>query len=676
MNELSDSGFLFGPLLTAFRSAAFPRLTDPFSGCYSESDTEELKTDDELPGRKRLRLPTTSSFSSSADTSFRAEASSQHNLPDIDDLFNDLINQPEAYVDKTACIAQLPAKYFALLVRPPRFGKSTFLSTLAEYYDARSVLRDDDWSHLDVYKASTNTFATRDRHLCLLFCFPTTIMRGQPSDIEWDIRSHVSGQLYSFVYKYTAELGLSGVSDILEVPALHGQPNILAMFAKFWDIVKKSSYDIFVGVDDYDAAISAHEFLLSEDGEYDGRLGLRDTIEELLDTLFWCPLLDGIDVIAKLLVTGTLTPQTLNPQLSKSMSAFALMELPELALSCGFNDDEAHNFSGAFLPHCPSATDFRDLAGQYYFPPHCTSTPLLHPQQIILHIARLANKVLSPRLTTPFHTLSVMLESLQEDADDERVTINTLIDLLTQGTLEHTGYRPLHGWAFTVEALRDLGLLSYDPERQLRVASKNLLRKIHSTVYPVARAYFDLPSELAPALCLDGGFQRLLVLATKVLANRTRRSLSRRSNMEPTMHGVFELLFRSPISAWEDVYDSFILVPAQQLPYIDEKPSPDVEPRRWGLRTLTLRGLWRALNPNDGDPTFEALTALHEELETMEEPKIREMPFSDSEGIVSRVEDYLVPEQGVNMMVAVGGTRVLMPLASSLDNLSSAKQVD
>ena len=50
--------------------------------------------------------------------------------------FRDIITQGYVYVDKTAYIERLEnnGKYH-LLLRPRRFGKSLFLSTLWHYYD-------------------------------------------------------------------------------------------------------------------------------------------------------------------------------------------------------------------------------------------------------------------------------------------------------------------------------------------------------------------------------------------------------------------------------------------------------------------------------------------------------------------------------------------------------------
>lgn len=52
--------------------------------------------------------------------------------------FKDVITESYLYIDKTAYIATLEQEgKFNILLRPRRFGKSLFLSTLWHYYDVR-----------------------------------------------------------------------------------------------------------------------------------------------------------------------------------------------------------------------------------------------------------------------------------------------------------------------------------------------------------------------------------------------------------------------------------------------------------------------------------------------------------------------------------------------------------
>jgi len=47
----------------------------------------------------------------------------------------------EYYIDKTLFIPELERASFQFLIRPRRFGKSLFLSTLHSYYDIKNITR-------------------------------------------------------------------------------------------------------------------------------------------------------------------------------------------------------------------------------------------------------------------------------------------------------------------------------------------------------------------------------------------------------------------------------------------------------------------------------------------------------------------------------------------------------
>jgi hypothetical protein len=84
----------------------------------------------------------------------------------------------------------------------------------------------------------------------------------------------------------------------------------------------------------------------------------------------------------------------------------------------------------------------------------------------------------------------------------------------------------------------------------------------------------------------------------------------------------------------------------------------------WELRTLTLRGLWRAANPNDTEPSAEALRTLHEELVQDDEERLLARPYIEWSPVRNAAETVLVrsfvePELDVPLFVAVGGAHVL-----------------
>ncbi|KAJ7272714.1 hypothetical protein B0H12DRAFT_1091633, partial [Mycena haematopus] len=117
------------------------------------------------PDRKRAKTPLSPISFDSPDTSFSSDNSLE--LPWSTYVFLDLRQHPETvYVDKTRCILQLPDTFRLILLRPPRFGKTTFMSTLKEYYDVRG--KDEFDARFGSLAASAEN-RDHSQHLCLSF---------------------------------------------------------------------------------------------------------------------------------------------------------------------------------------------------------------------------------------------------------------------------------------------------------------------------------------------------------------------------------------------------------------------------------------------------------------------------------------------------------------------------
>jgi len=103
-------------------------------------------------------------------------------------------------VDKTHFIPLLEEKPFRyMLLRPRRWGKSTFLNMLAAYYDVNTK---DSFESIfgGLYIGKTPT-KSRNSHLVLLFDF-STIMAGTREETKQSIFETVYGSLEDFLYRY------------------------------------------------------------------------------------------------------------------------------------------------------------------------------------------------------------------------------------------------------------------------------------------------------------------------------------------------------------------------------------------------------------------------------------------------------------------------------------------
>ncbi|KAJ7081306.1 hypothetical protein B0H15DRAFT_953020 [Mycena belliarum] len=631
---------------------------------WSDDESDKDASSGSNPGPyKRARTRSISPLSFDTDSLNNSYNSDNHmELPWTDSDFRDLCKHPETvYVDKTRCILQLPDKFRYILLRPPRFGKTTFLSTLKQYYDIREAENfSNQFESLAILKATGGT-EHHSQHLCLSFPFSDLLVFSDIEDIASILRSHVALKLRAFLLRYAVELEISDADAFV-------QCDTVDMLTKLFELVRSRGHTLFVSVDDYDAPVRLRSFMHLEHPVLPEYLASPRDIECLLDECFWGPVRAGSDVIAKLFVTGTLSVSTSS---SLNLRALDLVAPPALDHSCGFTEPEALAFASAFLDTPLDAIDLRRICGQYMFSPPTTAPepgPVFHPQQLILRIAELSRKPL--KLFTPklFALLPGIFQSLPEDSDDlGLVTTNGMIDLLASGTLnvEEASPHDFDATAVTWSVLRDLGVLTYDHLGALRVANRTVLSLIHAhvdTVFADRRDFQEQFSFAIYAYDQEDNPTLLVELFSTILCAQTQRTLARGGNpIEPTMHGIFELVMRNTYWGGEGMKtDPAVLSPSHDTPVVEIRNPIRGEVQRWALTTLSLRGMWHGANPNaSGEPSVEDLRELHAELESEnEEGLIAKYCVFAGERVL--VGSLLNPEPGIPVFLAVGGARVMM----------------
>ncbi|KAJ7512610.1 hypothetical protein B0H11DRAFT_617 [Mycena galericulata] len=310
-----------------------PTASTPLKRAFLWSD-DEGDGSSSSGGERDPKRPKTRSLSPiSLATSLLETYETYPQIPRNNYNFRAFHHHPESvYVDKTRSILQLPETFRLLLLRPPRFGKTAFLSTLEQYYDIRAADRfNTDFGPLSVVSDSPDAPPQHTQHLILSFDL-SEIDRADIVEISTALTSRVFYTLRGFLMVYARELQLSDPETFLrrvndDVPS---KPSDL--FEKVFGLVRSRSYSLFVGVDDYDAPIRLHSFMHFECPETYAGFAQAQTIESLLDSSFWAPLHAGMDVIAKLFVTGTLSlssPAALqNRRRSTSPAHFLMSRLP------------------------------------------------------------------------------------------------------------------------------------------------------------------------------------------------------------------------------------------------------------------------------------------------------------------------------------------------------------
>ncbi|KAJ7680787.1 hypothetical protein DFH06DRAFT_429112 [Mycena polygramma] len=625
----------------------------PSSKRHWWEDLEETSSDSESD-YKRARIRSLSPIS-------RGSSIGLHRLPRSGDDFLKFCSRPgTVFVDKTHCILGLPPKFQHLLTRPPRFGKTSFLSTLYHYYDIRGEKYFTRcFGSLAVAKASEHV-PTHSQHLCLSFDLSHLSTCPDPTDITSGLIGRVSGTLSTFLDKYAAELHVSDPDNYLDY-----ETETSDMFRMVFNLVGEHGFTLFVGVDNYDASTRPRS---STDRKLFGdSFTTPHDIELVLDSEFWLPLLAGTHVIDKLLVIGSLPV--------KSPALRNLSASPALQAACGFTEQETIDLVRPLLDKSPDMVDLHHSCGDYSFSSQESeggmTESFLHPQLLFNRVGALS--IHPPHADEdPFRLLSTILSLVPEQSDvPGAVAIIDLICLLAAGAVEIKGeLDTFHALkAITWSTLYDAGALTYDRRLAgaLRVVNNAVLSLLHSRLdtffadrYGLARAFPDAWYRYH----ILGNPRPLLRSMSEILRDLAQRSFGERREVD--LRGIFELVMRNPSCvASSRAPGPLSLLPADVVRVEIPAYRPGDQMLVWELKTVSLRGMWQATNLNDDEPTAEALEILHKELVKLDEKALLARPYRVWSPERNAMETVLVgsffdPELEVPQFLAVGGARILM----------------
>ncbi|KAJ7455361.1 hypothetical protein B0H11DRAFT_253374 [Mycena galericulata] len=578
-----------------------------------------------------------------------------------------------AFVDKTDSILHLSDRYRHLLLRPPRFGKTTLLTTLMHYYDIHESERfSRDFGSLLAATANTVAPPRHNQDLCVLFTLPAIYKPCDTAEVARYIKAVIDSDVELFLYKYAVELQVNA-PDIPSWVQTHGD-NLLKHVL---DLVGSSGHTLFVGVDNYDAPIS--NFFFS--GLYfpqcdDEPSASRTEIESLLDEYLWWPLRAATDVVAKLFITGTFFLRS--PALD-NLDKLALTELPSATLSCGFTEQQSLTFAQSIVDAPPSIEELRRLCGTYIFSPrdydHLECE--LHPQRLIYHLSELSAPRFPVQDTVSFSLLSAMLRVLPQDSDANGVvSVDGLIDLLATGRVEVVGpmNAPINTDDTTVtwDMLYYLGALTFDrqSEMTLRVSSSDILSVIHSRInQTLARRVPALGGSIFTLFQKCARDKLHFELSngdlTRLLRDQVKRAYGTRH--EPDLRGILELVVDHPNTVESFLGGIDLFTPEGGLTRVKVQDRRDGggEVRPLELRTLTLLGMWRGKHPNDMAPSLDHLQEFHQELMDDEAENLLDRPYASWSPAFDAMQTVLVrdftdPERDVPLMLAVGGAHVLL----------------
>ncbi len=158
------------------------------------------------------------------------------------------------YVDKTHFIPVLEKTDYVFLIRPRRFGKSLFLSTLHSYYDIKKKGRFEEF-YRETYILKHPT-EERGKYMVLYFNFSEIIK--DRNKVQEDFNDYCKNVIEQFVYDYEEYLPKKLIEKLAEDNSAHKKLQILSTG------LKNNEVKIYLMIDEYDNFTNT---LLSEYGE-------------------------------------------------------------------------------------------------------------------------------------------------------------------------------------------------------------------------------------------------------------------------------------------------------------------------------------------------------------------------------------------------------------------------
>ena len=248
------------------------------------------------------------------------------------------INNDYLYIDKTNYIEKLENinESFLIFLRPRRFGKSLFLSTLQYYYDEKSA-HEFDAIFNDTY-IGQNPTPLKSSYRILFFEFSGINIDAGMEVIYEGFRDNIK---YS-IYRYFSNYGYESYREKLETI-----PTPTGLIKYFFEIVKDDS--IYILIDEYDQfanailAYSMKDFL-----DIVGKGGFVRSFYEVLKSA------TQTGVVQKMFITGV-TPITLD-SLSSGFNIVSNISNEEIFNGmAGFNQEEVnYSLKNTIFQKCPT----------------------------------------------------------------------------------------------------------------------------------------------------------------------------------------------------------------------------------------------------------------------------------------------------------------------------------
>ncbi|MBK9266514.1 MAG: AAA family ATPase [Polyangiaceae bacterium] len=152
------------------------------------------------------------------------------------------------YVDKTPFIPHLEnAGKFLIFLRPRRFGKSTLISTLENYYDIALADKFDElFGGLWIHEHPT---PEKNKYLVLRFDFSPVASEGTTDEIRRSFAIQIKASVRSFIWRYEK---LVPRLSTLEARVRSDDQDTAAIMTELFTVVRDAEHQVYLLIDEYD----------------------------------------------------------------------------------------------------------------------------------------------------------------------------------------------------------------------------------------------------------------------------------------------------------------------------------------------------------------------------------------------------------------------------------------
>ena len=248
--------------------------------------------------------------------------------------FHKIRSRDQLYVDRTDRIELVEVEGDALLfLRPRRFGKSLWLSTLATYYDLRYEGEHERlFGGLAVGKAPT-PWAHR------YFVMRWDFSKIDPDPPPWGVNAHVDSRIERIGNELRGYLNTT--IEVFQRYYRTHLPEILELgedpfhnFERLLSVIHETPYRLYLLIDEYDNF--ANEVLTDDEDVYRHLVKTDGPFKYLFK---WVKGLMGGAGLDRLFITGV-SPLVMSDVTSGMNIAESVFLYPELNTLCGFTEDE------------------------------------------------------------------------------------------------------------------------------------------------------------------------------------------------------------------------------------------------------------------------------------------------------------------------------------------------